>query len=820
MAIENIIFLDEVGIEQLSEALLSKVNNRVSERIIQELSDASDEHHVVSALLLNQLLKTRDEKISANKTTIDANTEAINNVKISVTEVTTKNNTNISDMVKVTEDAKSLNTKVDGLTHLETHIIVGSVQDIADPRTDVLYLQKDSEEDTTWMLYVYLEDGTWVPIGDTAVDLSGYWSKDDTTIKDTLSVPDMDSLTDDEIAAIVDTAFKNTDVLKPPTPVPPTEFTVTKDNRSLIGYTGEVNENLVIPATFTGDDNVEYVVTKIDTSSFKDCTNLSSVTIPDTVTLINSFAFAGCSSLSSVTIPEVPVTRSRMKSGMRVIEDAVFKDCVSLESIVIPDLFISGATGLFENCVSLRSVTLYEETNQIPSVIFKGCTSLEYLRIPNSVKHINQYAFYGSSLTHVDIDAAEGTIVGDFPWFGVDNITFTYLRELFDVTEDGMLMDWDEFFRMEAWGRIPNDIIIPESINGTTVTWIRDNFVRDNQNITSVTIPSTVNEIWGNVFEDGYSLTSINICNSEDSIMGAPWGAPNATVTWNYGDTDDSVSFVINELNRGMIGYADFGDPLDLDIPATFTGDDGINYKITGIDFGAFQNCYNLNSVRIPDTVTSIGDSAFFQCIGLKTVTIGTGVKELPADVFFGCENLTTIDISNNLDAISGAPWGATNATVRWTFEYFVISENGLGELSASSELQALTADHPVDLIIPKRVNGINVESIGFCGFQTCLALRSVTIPTGVTSISEYAFSGCKSLESITIPDSVLEIKDVAFNDCSSLKSINIPNSVIYMGGSTFINCQNLTTVNIDNVPDSIPDSPWGAESAAINWLR
>lgn len=113
MAIENITFLDEVGIEQLSEALLSKVNNRVSERIIQELSDASDEHHVVSAILLNQLLKTRDEKISANKTTIDANTEAINNVKISVTEVTTKNNTNISDMEKVTEDVKSLNTKVD-----------------------------------------------------------------------------------------------------------------------------------------------------------------------------------------------------------------------------------------------------------------------------------------------------------------------------------------------------------------------------------------------------------------------------------------------------------------------------------------------------------------------------------------------------------------------------------------------------------------------------------------------------------------------------------------------------------------------------------
>lgn len=809
MAIENITFLDELGIEQLSEALLSKVNNRVSERIIQELSDTSDEHHVVSALLLNQLLKTRDEKISANKTAIDANTEAINNVKSSVTEVTTKNNTNISDMVKVTGDVESLNTKVDGLTHLETHIIVGSVQDITDPRTDVLYLQKDSEDDTTWMLYVYLEDGTWVPIGDTAVDLSGYWSKSDTTIKDSLNVPDMDSLTDKEITAIVDTAFKNTDVLKPPTPVPPTEFMVTKDNRSLIGYTGEVGEKLVIPSTFTGEDNVKYVVTKINTESFKDCTNLSSVTIPDTVMLIDSYAFAGCSSLSSVTIPE--------GDGMRTIRDSVFKDCTSLESIVIPDLGIGGADNLFENCTSLKSVTLSEGIYQLPQHMFKGCTSLHYLRVPNWVKYISQMAFEGSSLNNVDIDSPEGSIVGTFPWFGVDDITFTYLRELFDVTEDGMLMDGDEFSRMEAWGRIPNNIVIPESINGINVTWIRDNFVRDNQNVISVTIPSTVNEIWGNVFEDGYSLTSINIYNSEDSIMGAPWGAPNATVTWNYGT--NAEPFVIDELNRDMIGYAD-QDGLNLVIPETFTGGDGVNYKVTGIDFGAFQYCHNLSSVIIPDSITAIAESAFLYCTGLKTVTIGTGVKELPADVFLGCENLTTINISNNLDAISGAPWGADNATVNWTFDYFIISEDGFGNVSASSELQALTADHPVDLIIPKRINGINVEGIDLAAFQTCLALRSVIIPAGVTSINEYAFSGCKSLESIIIPDTVLEIRDVAFNDCGSLKSINIPNSVTYMGGGTFINCQNLTTINIDNVPDSIPEAPWGAESATINWLR
>lgn len=809
MAIENITFLDQTGIEKLSEALLSKANNRISERIIQELTDASDEHHVVSALLLNQLLKARDEKISANKTVIDSNTASTDNVKGIVTEVTTKNDTNISVMAKVTEDVKSLNTKVDGLTHLEMHIIVGSVQDITDPRTDVLYLQKDSEDDTTWMLYVYLEDGTWVPIGDTAVDLSGYWSKGDTTIKDSLNVPDMDSMTDDKISTIVETAFKNTDVLTPPTPVAPTNFTITKDNRSIVGYTGEVGEKLVIPTTFTGEDNIKYVVNKIDISAFEGCTNLTSVSIPDSVMSIEASAFAGCSSLTLVTIPE--------GDGMRIIEDNVFKDCTSLESIVIPNLGIGGADNLFENCTSLKSVTLSEGIYQLPQHMFKGCTSLHYLRVPNSVSVIGQLTFEESSLTSVDIDSCEGSIIRTFPWFGVDNIAFTWLRELFDVTEDGMLMMGTEFYNMQAQSRIPNNIVIPESINGVTVTWIRDNFVSDNQNVVSVTIPSTVNDIWGNVFENAYSLTTINIYNSEDSIMGSPWGAPNATVTWNYGN--DLEPFIIDETNRHMIGYID-QDGLDLVIPATFTGEDGVNYKVTGIDYGAFQNCHNLNSTTIPDTVVTIAECAFFYCTGLKTVAIGTGVKELPTDVFSGCETLTTINISNNLDAITGAPWGATNASVNWILDYLIISENGFGSVSANDNLLAMAADNPVDLVIPKRINEINVGEIDFAGFQSCVALRSVTIPDGVTSINEYAFSGCTSLQSIIIPNTVLEIKDVAFNDCSSLKSINIPNSVISMGIGTFINCQNLTTINIDNVPDSIPESPWGAENASINWLR
>ena len=99
------------------------------------------------------------------------------------------------------------------------------------------------------------------------------------------------------------------------------------------------------------------------------------------------------------------------------------------------------------------------------------------------------------------------------------------------------------------------------------------------------------------------------------------------------------------------------------------------------------------------------------------------------------------------------------------------------------------------------------VTSIGNSAFECCENLTSITIPNSVTSIGYKAFYDCTSLTSVTIPDSVTSIGDYAFNTCTSLTSITIPNSVTSIGEDAFYKCTSLTSITIPNSVTSIGDT-------------
>lgn len=107
-------------------------------------------------------------------------------------------------------------------------------------------------------------------------------------------------------------------------------------------------------------------------------------------------------------------------------------------------------------------------------------------------------------------------------------------------------------------------------------------------------------------------------------------------------------------------------------------------------------------------------------------------------------------------------------------------------------------------VVIPSRLGGKPVTSVGIWAFFGCSGLTSVTIPNGVTSIGVMAFYGCSGLTSMTIPDGVTCIGDSAFTDCSSLTSVTIPNSMTSIGPAAFGCCKKLTRLVIPNSVTSI----------------
>jgi len=80
--------------------------------------------------------------------------------------------------------------------------------------------------------------------------------------------------------------------------------------------------DVVIPKNFK-HDGTTYTIKSIGDRAFFNCTNLTSITIPDSVTTIGTFAFYNCSSLESIVIPD----------SVHTINDHAFISCISLKSV-------------------------------------------------------------------------------------------------------------------------------------------------------------------------------------------------------------------------------------------------------------------------------------------------------------------------------------------------------------------------------------------------------------------------------------------------------------------------------------------------------
>ena len=102
-------------------------------------------------------------------------------------------------------------------------------------------------------------------------------------------------------------------------------------------------------------------------------------------------------------------------------------------------------------------------------------------------------------------------------------------------------------------------------------------------------------------------------------------------------------------------------------------------------------------------------------------------------------------------------------------------------------------------IVIPEKLDGVNVYYIGSEAFANCKYLEEIVLPSTLKGISEKAFSGCTKLLAIDIPEGTKSIGENAFENCSALTDVTIPSTVKKITGNMFLNCKRLKNVSLEN---------------------
>ena len=419
-----------------------------------------------------------------------------------------------------------------------------------------------------------------------------------------------------------------------------------------------------------------------------------------------------------------------MENGVTSIGAYAFKDCTSLTSVTIPGSVTSIGEYAFYYCEALTSVTIPNSVTSIGTFALKDCTSLTSVTIPDSVTSIGSSAFYGcSSLTDVyyggygaDWLAMGGH--GDIP----KSATVHFKEDLYDKGTCGVNANWvmtaDGTLTISGKGRISNydydysnrapwyacRKYIKSVVIKSGVTGIGDWAFHGCSALTSVTIPNTVTAIGDEAFRNCKALTSVTIPNSVTTIGD---GA--------FSDCEALTGMMIPGSVKTISGRAFSG--------CTSLRSVTIPNGVTVIDESLFYGCTSLTSVTIPSSVTSIGWGAFFRCSSLKSVNIPGSVTTIDGYAFEGCTSLTSVTIPESVthiwdDTFSGCT-SLTSVTIPDSVTFIgsgVFKDcSALTEIRLPSALEAIKSEtfyncvRLTSVTIPKSVTSIEEKAFYYC---------------------------------------------------------------------------------------------------------
>ncbi len=380
---------------------------------------------------------------------------------------------------------------------------------------------------------------------------------------------------------------------------------------------------------------------------------------------------------------------------------------------------------------------------------------------------------------------------------------------MFELNDDG------ESYSVTAYiGEYTDKLSIPSKYNGLPVTKIARFAFEHNDNIGSLFIPATIEEIDERAFYSCDYLKSFSV-SSKSKYFSAIDGVlfnKDQTKLVRYPDNKKGSSYTIPDGVKYIATNAFEGSAPDEVI---------LSEGVLSIGEGAFAHS-GIEEIVFSDTVTEIGKEAFAYCESLEVLALPASLEKIGAGAFWDCDDLTSFTVASGskyFSAVNGVLFNKAKTKlvqypcarekssytipdgVKYIGAYAFAGNRELSKVIPSDDLVSIGNNAFARCGLQEFNIPGTVTKIGSFAFYEC-NIGKIVVPEGVTELSNGIFYGCNYLYSVTLPEGLKNIGSRAFFWCSSLKKITIPSTVISIGDEAFRGCP-FTSIRIpENVTD------------------
>ena len=574
----------------------------------------------------------------------------------------------------------------------------------------------------------------------------------------------------------------------------------------------------------------EKIVKNIHSYCFSSKDKIQSITIPNSVISIGSGAFSGCSGLTKVNITDLAawfkITFDNEYANPLYYAHHLYLNNTELTEITIPNSITKINANVLAGASSITSIAIPSSVTSIGEYAFSNCSAMQRIFIPRNVTVIENYSFnmwMKSAVIYCEVDSKPNGW-GDY-WNKYEQFTVTVVwgSSGTPLIEFGWeyIENSSGTITILAYRGSEKELATPKTLANKTVSRINGYCFSDNKSITLAIISDGVEYIGERAFYQCTSLKKVYIsksvqtiyapssselvfdgCNSDVVLYCGASSKPSGWGTyWNYynyssklttmwdvaGFPQQNADWEYVERTDGTIKVLQYlGSSTNVIISKIN------NKEVSEVYNGCFQYKSNIISVTIPNSVTSIGESVFRGCTSLENLTIpfvghsstSTGSEGVFGYIFGYTTQTANSGYGSSSSSFTTLTTGSVeNAVCSWTdktYSYRVKTGGSLLFPKYTTYYGLCSYWYYIPSSLKNvTVTGGNINTAAFCRVPNI----KVTL-NGVATIGTYAFyNGTPT--SITMSESVTKIEENAFSGCSGLTSINIPSSVTTISASS-----------------------------------